>query len=243
MTRHGGAARAAGILREGGHALAPRYIAAMDGWAVTGSVASVIAAAGVIWERAEWWRNRPRTSIEVELGAKRYLGNHDFGGRLFNRGTEPISRIVVVGFGCRVEHTPLQEVESIEPNSGLMFDIHAAGEDLELAWALITWMSASTPQVIRAEWFPLFTVGNLAEVRARQLSWSAPRRAAARLAFGAVPTPMSVARGRGPTLTPRDLRQAEIGEFVRAPARWRLLVALVLRVLPAPRAIEAMGLE
>ncbi|WP_273734739.1 hypothetical protein [Mycolicibacterium septicum] len=186
----------------------------MDPISTVGAAASVVAAAGVVWERWHWLRTRPRADLTVVPAAEksgekaspalRILGPTTPRGRvmvLINWGNEQAIGIGLKGVHCEVGPAwPSQPgISELAARSEVQFAVDIEAENVERAWLLVIWSSPSGLRTrIRTAWFPVLADGELARVRLRQLHWrSLPKRALLRLAVGPQPSPVTAAFGTG----------------------------------------------
>lgn len=209
-----------------------------------GTIASVIAAIGIIWERGHWWRTRPRTAVAVDFRPSplpELMRKAPWEGRITNAGTEEIRGVQLLGAGCVANPDPA-DGQAIPPRSHADFDVHVEDDDLPLAWVLITWTTPSNRRRDHATWFPLQQEGELGRVRERQLGRTAVRRRAALIANAQIPSPVSSAVGRA-TFGMRQVGRQVPLRFPRLLPTWiRRSVARLFRVEPGPVALAAMEL-
>lgn len=209
-----------------------------------GTVASVVAAVGVAWERLHWWRNRPRTALAMDgrPHPMAMLNKGPWQARITNAGTEEVRGVHLLAVGCTTNPEPA-EGKAIPPRSHVVFDVDVDDEDLPLAWVLITWTTPSNRRRDYATWFPLQPEGELGRVRERQLGRLAVLRRAALIANAQLPSPVSSAVGRAPFGMQQVGRQVPRRPRRLLPTWIRRSVVKLFRVVPEPVAEAAMGLQ
>ena len=170
----------------------------VDPWAVTGAVASVVAAGGVIWERAHYWRTRPHADVRIWVRKGRDLlaslqRDGSWLGRIKNWGTEDALGIELNGFNREVIMNR-GTTDRLEPQSEVPFYVHFDDDDKDpdRAWILVSWSTPTSRDYRLAAWFPIIGDGDLAAVRGRQIDQPAVRRMIARWLLPRLPAPLSV---------------------------------------------------
>jgi hypothetical protein len=208
----------------------------------------VVAAIGVIWERAHWWRTRPRVDVRVKVLNRRpsQLTRFDRGewaASLKNWGTEVALGVGLIGYNCTLPFDRDKAVR-LEPKDEVPFGVDVEPNKVGTAWISVHWSTPDSRSSDPAAWFPVSDHGALAEVYRRQMGWSAIRRFVAGKALMEIPTPVSAPVGR----TPPSPLHLPLEDVVKPPPRprwwrrglWRRFWAWLFRVSPAPQAFSAM---
>lgn len=223
----------------------------MDGWVAAGTLASVVAAVGVVWERTVWWANRPRSRLEIAFDRKEVdtsqKGFHKFHGTAMNWGTEPIESFGVHGVSCTL--APVHMIEPRIPNEipkGKSVSFTATVEDsrVEEAWIFAVWFSPSAPRHARSAWFAVKPNGELAAVRERQLARNWIQRLAAWTCLERWVSPTTIPFGKLGMDRPRSARAVPSGVMSgRRPKQarpWARLGARLFRIQPEAAADAAL---
>lgn len=233
----------------------------MDPVAVVGMAASVIAAAGVVWERWHWVRTRPTAVLTVvteEPTPREPDSTRDFfaqisgdlasdgrKGTLINWGTAAAIGVSVKGMHCKLGPAKRGQppITELAPRSEVKFAIDVDDEDVERAWILVIWTPTSGRRDrLRTAWFPVLATGELAQVRARQLGWrSSLRRTAWRLATQQIATPATAAVGSRRSMPPKELPPAVQKSTPPHTTRWRQW--LLTRLQASDSQIVAAAME
>lgn len=206
-----------------------------------GAIGSVIAAVGVIWERWDTLRSRPRADLRlirvVEPSFPQGLrpawsGKGNRIGYIENFGSGKARAISVDAGGCDAMSLPDQPRE-LGVGEVMQIDIDVPDELVNDAFMWVSWTDeGQSSQRKPTTWFPISEEGPLGQVRARQVGWNWFQRAVVRRTIAPQPSPVSYAYGRISGAPPKSGSLAPRLEVPWKPSRWRWRLAKLFRVTP-----------
>lgn len=188
-------------------------------------VFSAIGATGTLISWFNSWRNRTRWDVQARVTRSNPLhmgifGDGDWAAEVSNRSPHPVYGVVVHAYGGRVFPGSDGPVfAKLEPHERATFSVDVTDDDVERGWFLIMFTThRGRPGRTRLAWYPMAEMGELSEVRARQIARPWWESLLVRLTMPPLPTPESAPAGSMRS-DPKTLARMQLSG-PSAPRRW-----------------------